>query len=818
MYQEKRGDVKGFLKQALTQHVYFCYKEVYMKYYVSITITLLGFFYAGFFSLALAADLTSALIQLDRTKASQQTGGMVCATPASTATEVTVSITFPAGFTVSTNATHWSASTTNLLSGSSAWPITGISAVSGQTVTYTTADLTAGTLYCFRFSNPLALKNPAMGNYEALLQTKDATSAVIDSAKIGLGIVANDQVTVTATVPANPSDYEFYLSASPVATTVENGTEIIYTISYRSNLSYSAPFTIVAGWDRGLISGSASYADVFQYVVGSATAASGTVPVVDTTQRTITWSIPSLAPSATLQTTTFALKISDTLNSSQTATSKVYADASSGGSPISTQNIPYVIKGVGTTAPAATPTATPAVTPGAPQRSLPRLAITSVALTEITSSYVSVHVTTNNSATLVIKYGKDPRALTKTLTLLNPATSHNITLTGLEANTTYYFTLTASDGLQTQTSELFTFKTAKRTNKVSLSPSNVVVIFKKIIVSDGVNNNIVVPHNSPVGIQIQISPDPVARLLSLSFKSKEVLGVSTLNNEEKNLSYQTTLVQLSPYAYSGELLTPLNFGAYELMVTVADAEGNLYTVPAPATFYISEPLKVLDRSSGKGIEGAVVTIEVLNQETKLYHPLQSSYALPTTTSEKGEFPIALPAADYRISVKALRYTSVEHLVSLGKSAFSFPTIVLERDYSFIEQAKYHLFTLEQTGRYLGKVLREYFSSTIARDATTVIVIVLLLIIAVFVYALQRLLRKLRKHTVKTEELSKQWAFIHGGLIAADVAFVVTILLAILFSVHLGVKEGAIFIAMAFVMLVFWLFCLYDVWSIEHEKR
>lgn len=160
-----------------------------------------------------AANFQQAYVRLDRLKASTTTGGTVCARPTTTATEADVQVAFPTGFTVNSTASNWTVTTTNLPSGTSAWPsIATANNVSGQTVTFPGGDLTVGTTYCFNFSGTSTLTTSSAGNDKTgTITTRTSGPATIDSTQYALSIVSDDQIVVTATVP---STLTFSLSAN----------------------------------------------------------------------------------------------------------------------------------------------------------------------------------------------------------------------------------------------------------------------------------------------------------------------------------------------------------------------------------------------------------------------------------------------------------------------------------------------------------------------------------------------------------------------------------------------------------------------------
>jgi hypothetical protein len=153
-----------------------------------------------------AVGFQAAYLRLDRMKINTATGGTVCAQPASVATEGKVLVTFPSTYTVNTTAANWTVTTTNLPAGSTAWPsiATATSATSpANVVTFTSGDLTVGTLYCFNFSGTTTLTtaSSAASSQQAVIATQTAAAVVIDTTSVALANIADDQIVVSAVVP-----------------------------------------------------------------------------------------------------------------------------------------------------------------------------------------------------------------------------------------------------------------------------------------------------------------------------------------------------------------------------------------------------------------------------------------------------------------------------------------------------------------------------------------------------------------------------------------------------------------------------------------
>ena len=153
-----------------------------------------------------AAQLSEAFIRLDRMKASTATGGTVCLKMATVAgTDAKLNVTFPSGFTVGGTAGSWTVTTTNLPLGATAMPgIDTASLVASQTVTFPVTDISsAATLYCFNFAAASTLTNPTAGDDKTgSISVTTSGDVEIDGGNYALSIISDDQIAVTATVPA----------------------------------------------------------------------------------------------------------------------------------------------------------------------------------------------------------------------------------------------------------------------------------------------------------------------------------------------------------------------------------------------------------------------------------------------------------------------------------------------------------------------------------------------------------------------------------------------------------------------------------------
>ena len=203
------------------------------------TVALVLFLLAPLFfvvSQAQAAGLQQVYIRLDRLIASTATGGTVCAKSATASVETTVKVTFPTGFATVDTPANWTVTTTNLPSGATAWIGIGTaSAATGQDVTFPSGDMVVGTLYCFNFTGTSTLTNAGAGNdLVGTVTTQLAGPTAIDTSNYALSIVTNDQIVVSATVPAT---FTFSLSgntdtfASNLSTTAQLSNGVTATIA-----------------------------------------------------------------------------------------------------------------------------------------------------------------------------------------------------------------------------------------------------------------------------------------------------------------------------------------------------------------------------------------------------------------------------------------------------------------------------------------------------------------------------------------------------------------------------------------------------------
>lgn len=174
---------------------------------------------------ASAAALTQTVVRLDRLAYSTTTGGRVCAKAATTATETSVAVTFPTNaatdYTLSATVSAWAATgVADTSLGGTAWPglsATNATTVSGKTVTWSSGDLTVGTLYCFQFAGGLTTANNNTENTTGTVVTQTAGNTPSDTGSYSIGLASGaagqgDQVAITGGVV--PPTFKFTLNAN----------------------------------------------------------------------------------------------------------------------------------------------------------------------------------------------------------------------------------------------------------------------------------------------------------------------------------------------------------------------------------------------------------------------------------------------------------------------------------------------------------------------------------------------------------------------------------------------------------------------------
>lgn len=677
---------------------------------VILEVVISSFFFSQHSSAAL---LGQASISLDRLKASSPLSATICATPSSTGvgTEGKVQIVFPSDFTLSQTASAWTITTTNLPSGSTAWPGIGSTAntVLGSTVIVMSNDLTSLSKFCFKIVGS-GSSTGDVGEKTFELKTLTSGNAPLDTRQFTQNIIPNDQITLSATVPAQSSDFIASLDmTSPLQNVVSQDTVLSYEITYGSHLSYPTNITVEAEWTLGTIAGSGvPTVEILDYVISSASNAyNSTPPVVDLINRKITWTILAFPAVITDEKVTFQLRTNDNYTGLSQVDFSIQARVLG---PLTQTTDSTVSTGYqfdpainATPTPTTGPTATPTPAKVVP---LPNLLLTNVAIDSIAETEASLTVTTNIPSSLTIEYGTNPNRLTSKVTSLSSKSSHLIRLSDLKKSTNYYFRVTAAtSGGKITTSDLFFFATASSSEFSQIDPLSLIGISgRTIFFANHLSNALdkkyvfILPINTTYSFQMKLTGQTKAKRVQAFVKSKNVLGMSSLVSKAYAATENVEPLEVEPSVFLGRVTSPVTPGNYSLMARIFDDNGSI-TNEEIATLKITSPFTIKNKTNGKPIENAKVTLSMYDIETKLYKKVSGQYFLNSETlasNEEGIIDQVLPQGRYHAEITSYGFKHTEHIFSIGtEKGDDYPTI-------FMEEAPFNLvpalFYLLDTGK------------------------------------------------------------------------------------------------------------------------
>ena len=687
-----------------------------------IIFLLLFFLSAGLFlqlPAAFASTFTSASLKLDQQTPNAALSGTVCAQPSSAGagTEAKVTITFPSDFAVSANTANWTTDTNNLPSGAIIWPDIGgvASSVSGQSVTFASGDLTSTNLYCFNFTGISSTTGNAGNDKTGTITSKNFSNVTIDSTTYAISILANNQIGISATVPPAISDLPISIESTTTGDNFPQDTTLDYKINYGLLATVAFPVTIQAQWSQGTIQGSLiPSVDVLDYVVGSASDAYGATPaVVDTVNRTITWTINSFPGSTTNQTVSFKLKTNDSYSDNNSVSFNVSARAISDSTvtPDQTVTQDYLYNASLNPVPTSTPTPTPAPSSSTtgnaptptPSPSQP-LTFSGISTYSISQSGTSISISTNNNSTLTISYGLSPNSLSQKIISLSSQTQALIDFPGLQPDTNYYFTVTGQDSSGDITkSDIFTFRTAVVSEAptidvgtlVATSNNNVLTSANSQTANAGnlKNATIVIPVANSFSIQFSLTKITLIKSVQAFIVNKNVLAASTFKASSTNPNY-VNLVEVQPGVYAGKLLSQPDPGNYEVYARIIDYNGNI-TIQKIADLNVVSKFTIVAKGTHRPVENARILFYLYNSQSKTYTVISPSIlplVNPSLSLSDGTVNVTLPQGKYKTEISAIGYVnqSVEFTIAPQSG---YPIIYLTPNSSILSIAQYYLSTL-----------------------------------------------------------------------------------------------------------------------------
>jgi hypothetical protein len=147
---------------------------------------------------AFASTMTQAQVLESNMNASGSSPVFVDFKAGASDSATTLTVNFN-GFTVNATQAISTGTCTSVFASATALPTTGTLTAAGASTTVTVSSvgpLTSGTQYCFQLTSATALTNPVAGNYGNIVIT-DGT----DTTTVGVDVISNDQISVTASVP-----------------------------------------------------------------------------------------------------------------------------------------------------------------------------------------------------------------------------------------------------------------------------------------------------------------------------------------------------------------------------------------------------------------------------------------------------------------------------------------------------------------------------------------------------------------------------------------------------------------------------------------
>ena len=505
-------------------------------------------------------------------------------------------------------------------------------------------------------------------------------------------INADQNETVSLTVPPRVSDFQFNF-ASDGQTTVKQNTTLAYSITYgaSSSAGMTTSPTIVVNYSNDT---APNRADVLDYVIGSASEAYGnTQPVVDLDRRTITWTIPNLPAGVTDQKLLFQLKTNGTYNDSIPFHFTLSAQMSNQYLTEPTQQIVQTYQfGLNRTSASTSvlPTATPVPSPSAPTPTpIPVAYVANISKPAISETQAVIQTKTTYPAKITVSYGTSPNALTNSATTNAYELISNTELKNLKPDTLYYFRITTENiNGSTYTSEIFTLKTAEKSSVPNVENSIIVLSSNGNVFSSGSqqesdlkNPSIILTNDTDDTIAYTLTNPITVKTIAVIVTNK-VLGANTFAPSNTQGEFIFPMQEKTPTLYVASL-TAIPQGAYDVAVRMTDIHGNVIQK------HISE-LKIMPRlivygaDTNTPLSDARIYFSYYDEQTKSYQPVTSTLfgniKNPSYTDTFGQSPITLPAGKYRIEESSLFYDPQARDFIIGPDVNqNFPILYLKRD-------------------------------------------------------------------------------------------------------------------------------------------
>ncbi len=558
---------------------------------------------------------------------------------------------------------------------------------------------------------------------------------------------ATANVAVTASVLAKPVDFQSAISSDAVGN-LEQGTVVTNTVTYGSHLLYGDQIKVEAQWYPGYPDGS-SPSDIFEYVPGSATLGFGnTVPIVDSVNQKISWTIPNLPANTVDQNVTFQLKTNNSYTGNNLVNLSVAARVISRTVTTSDQSVasyykyhgsPVVISASSEPAASSNPSPSPSPVTASPVVAVSpkttaklgnagkasvanvvvkKASVPTITLLSLVDSSVKLAVQTSEASTINVSYGSTPNVQNDLPSDATLASLHTVVLNNLEPNTDHYVQVDATNASGEVThSDTYVYKTAITSQQpavqlpsVTFLTSNVTLFSTALTNSvNSVQSNsqvaktpvIVLPKNTLYSFHFSSSKMQSIKKVLVIVRDAQVLGASTEHAQSTANILSTQLILGDSGNYEGNLKSPSKPGNYDIVAQLFDTDGNIVENKI-ADLHVSFPFRVIANDTQKPIEKAQVLLSYWSDKTNSYvllPPQLFSAANPDYSDVEGNLAdLALPQGKYQAKVSSTRYKTVTVDFLIGsEEGQDYPKIILERE-------SFNILTMLQ---YFTEVFRDF---------------------------------------------------------------------------------------------------------------
>lgn len=555
-------------------------------------------------------------------------------------------------------------------------------------------------------------------------------------------------VTVSAQVSPPPPDVLNEIISTTGNGPFAQGSEILYEIIYGQTTSSPQSITLQAQWSQGHFSGGVNSpsVEILEYVIGSASDAYNSAPpIIDLTNRTITWNIATIPANTTDQKVSFKLKTTSNYTGNARAQFTVTSQSTIVTTTVSdsiTQSYQYnfdseaYLKAL--TPP---PTGTPTPTPTPP----PNLSFEYIIIPEIRSDMAKVEIKTNIHTKATIRYGNSPNNLNSTLFSNSPRIYHFFTLDELKPDTEYYFQVEISDSYRSRasiTSDIYTFKTAIISDAPQLNLDSITFTSSNLILFDGFttdkdnlkNRIVTIPTNTPFEFKFSLAEgESVKSVLTTiregNLSQSPVLGISLSPQTVPHANF-AQIVEIEKGVYIGRLLSTSSPGLTDVIVRVSDFDGNVVEYKI-GTIKTINPMRIVSERGGRGLENARVELYLYNPTQKIYQAISPEVIPipnPSFSNSEGLVDIVLPHGKYRAEISLVRYEdkTVDFTIAPHDST-GYPTVELKASpFALFETIKYYFGILFDLGSFWNSITSVLSGSVRVYDLLNILALFLLI--------------------------------------------------------------------------------------------